>query len=313
MIKDITNNIKNEKPDIIIELKPGSDPEYVKQAIYAKTQVQTSFNVNFEAVAPNGIDLKRYSYADYINEFIDMRLNIKFRLYCNKLQQAMTRHIHVDAFVKVMQSKEFDKIMNMIRKYDGTDTDYIVEFMIKNCGVTDIQAKFILNRTLPQLSKGHLKKYVEERDTLQADIKSYMEYVTDDGSKIKNELIEELKYLKKKYNTPRICNILDTSNENTIPKGTFKIVITEKNFIRKIPDVDKISIVRKDNPKFIIRVDNAENILIFDNKGKVFNLPIHKIPISDKTSPGTDIRILVKNLTSDIISVFYAFYQSKLR
>lgn len=305
MIKDVKNSLKDKKPDIIIELRPGSDPEYVKQAIYAKTQVQTTFSVNFEAVAMDGIELKRFSYRDYLLDFIDQRMNIKFRLYCNKLQQVMTRHLQVDAFVKVMQSKEFDKIMNMIRKYDGTDDTPIVEFMIKNCNVSDIQAKFILSRTLPQLSKGHLKGYIDERNDLDNKIKSYMAYVTDDGTLIKNELIEELKALKTKYNTPRLCRVLDISEENNIPKGTFKVVLTERNYIRKIPDVDKVGIVRKDNPKFILRVDNAENILLFDNKGKAFKLPIHKIPITDRQGAGTDIRILIKNLTSDVAAVFY--------
>ena len=305
MVKDVINTLEKEHPNIIIELKQGSDAEYVKQAIFAKTQVQVSYSVNFEAVSMNGIDLKRYSYSEYLLDFINQRRNIKFRLYCNKLQQVMTRHLQVDAFVKVMQSKEFDKIMTMIRKYSGTDPEPIIEYMIKNCGVSDIQAKFILGRTLPQLSKGYLKGYIDERAELQSKIDLYMNYVTDDGTLINNEIIEELKELKKKYNTPRLCRVIDTSHENDIPSGTFKIVITERNYIRKIPDVDKVGIVRKDNPKFIIRVDNAENILLFDNKGKVFNLPVHKIPITDRQGAGTDVRILVKNLTSDIASVFY--------
>lgn len=305
MVKDIINNLKDLKPNIIIELRPGSDPEYVKQAIYAKTDVQKSISVNFEAVAPDGITIKRYSYKNYLLEFINNRLNTKFRLYCGKLQQAMTRHLQVDAFIKVLSSKELDKIIAMIRKYNGTDTEYIVEYMIKTCNVSDIQAKFILSRTLPQLSKGNLKKYIEEEKSLVPKIKEFEAKVTDDGSLIKAELIEELKEIKKKYNTPRMCKVLENVNENDVPAGTFKIVVTERNFIRKIPDVDKINIVRKDNPKFIIRVDNRENILLFDNKGKVFNLPIHKIPITDKQGAGTDVRILVKNLTADIAAIFY--------
>ena len=305
MIKDIYNGLTDKKPDIKIVLKQGADPGYVKQAIYAKTKVQDNVSVNFEAVAMNNIDLKRFSYSDYLLDFIDQRMNIKFRLYSNKLQQVMTRHLQVDAFVKVMTSKEFDKIMNMIRKYNGTDAEPIIEYMIKTCNVSDIQAKFILGRTLPQLSKGHLKGYIDELKDLQSKIDSYMKYVTDDGTLIKNELIAELKDLKKKYNTPRLCTVIDAKHEQDIPKGTFKVVITERNYIRKIPDVDKVGIVRKDNPKFILRVDNAENILLFDNKGKVFNLPVHKIPITDRSGAGTDIRILVKNLTSDIASVFY--------
>ena len=305
MVKNIYNTLDNEKPDIIIHLKQGADPGYVKQFIYAKTPVQSSVNVNFEAVDNNSIDISRFSYAGYLTKFIDERCNIKFRLYCNKLQQVMTRNIQVDAFIKVMTSKEFDKIINMIRKYNGTDAEHIIEFMIENCKVSDIQAKFILSRTLPQLSKGHLKRYMDEAKDLKAKNDLYMKYVTDDGTLIKEEIIAELKELKKKYNVPRLCTVVSSANEADIPKGTFKVVITEHNNIRKIPDVDKVGIVKKDNPKFILRVDNAENILLFDNKGKVFNLPIHKIPITDRSGVGTDIRILVKNLTADISAVFY--------
>lgn len=305
MVKDVFNSLKDKKPDIIIHLKQGADPGYVKQAIYAKTKVQDSFSVNFEAVAMNGIDLKRFSYKSYLLDFIDQRMSIKFRLYCNLLQQVMTSHLELDALVKIVGSKEFDKLMNMIRKYNGTDSGPIIEFMIKNCNVSDIQAKYILGRTLPQLSKGHLQKYIAERDELQKKIDLYMKYVTDDGTMIKEEIIEDLKELKKKYNTPRLCNVIDAKGDQDIPKGTFKVIITERNYIRKIPDVDKINIIKKDNPRFILRVDNAENLLIFDNKGKVFSLPVHKIPISDRTSVGTDVRILIRNLTANIASVFY--------
>ena len=40
-------------------------------------------------------------------------------------------------------------------------------------------------------------------------------------------------------------------------------------------------------------------------RSRVYNLPIHKIPLSDRASNGTDIRILCKNLTADIIAIVY--------
>lgn len=304
MVKDCNAVLNKGKPDIIIELKQGSDVNYVKQAIYAKTDVQVTFSSNFEAVTPDGLSIRRYSYKDYLNIFIAQRSNTKFRYYCNLLNQVMTRHMHVDAFVKVLGSKYLDKIIDMIRKYNGTDEKPIIEYIIKTCNVTDIQAKFIIDRRLPQLSAGYLKDYIKERKELEVKIKNYKAFVTDDR-KIKEDIIKELLDLKEKYNTPRLCKVIKHNDIDDIPSGTFKIVITERNFIRKIPDNDKVGVVRKDNPKFVIRVDNAENILIFDNKGKVFNLPVHKIPISDKTSAGTDVRMLIKTLTSDIAAVFY--------
>lgn len=311
MIKDIYNSLKENKetkemlPDIIIKLKSGADPNYVKQVIYSKTEVQKTVSVNFEAVSPNGIDIQRFSYRDYLLAFINQRMDIKFRLYCNKLQQYMTRHHQVDAFIKVLESGEIDNIINMIRKNKTTEDLNIIEYIIKKCKMTDIQAKFIINTNLSRLSMGHLNNYKAEREKLEGEIKVCEAMVTDDGSLIKKEIDSELLDIEKKYGNQRICRVVSIDDENQIPKGTFKVVITERNFIRKIPDVDRVGIVRKDNPKFILKVDNAENILIFDNKGKVFNLPVSKIPISDRNSPGTDIRILVRNLTSDIISVFY--------
>lgn len=307
MIKDINNVIKDQHPNIIIKLKQGSDPEYVKAALYAKANVQTTFTVNFEAVAPNGIDIKRYSYKEYLLQFIDDAMTTRFRLYCNKLQIVMTRFNKVDAFIKVIESEsnKLDKIIKMIRGYKGTDDEPIVEFIIKNCNITDNQARFIISCNLSRLSVGHLSNYKKERDELQGKINNYLATVTDDGSIIKAEIYNELGELAKKYGNPRICTAINSDKGSEIPKGIFKIVITERNYVRKIPDVDRIGIVRKDNPKFIRRVDNAENIIIFDNKGKVFSLPVHKIPITDRTSPGVDIRILIKNLTSDIANVFY--------
>lgn len=305
MIKDIFNTLSpDEKPDIIIHLRPGADPNYVKQIIYSKTDVQKTVSVNFEAVCMDGINIKRFSYKEYLLAFIDQRMSIKFRLYCNKLQQDMTKHHQVDAFVKVLESGELDKIIKMIRGYKGTDEEYIIEYIIKNCKLTDIQAKFIISCNLSRLSAGHLKGYKEDRDKLQRNIDTYMKAVTDDGSIIKREIDEELQAIAKKYGTPRLCKVIDTSHDNDIPAGIFKIVITERNFIRKIPDVDKIGVVKKDNPKFSIRIDNRENLLIFDNKGKVFSLPVSKIPITDRTGVGTDVRILIRNLTSDIIGVY---------
>lgn len=303
MIKDIFNALNGEVPDITIHLKQGSDPEYVKQIIYTKTQVQKSVSVNFQAVAVNGIDIERFSYKKYLLTFINERMNTKFRLYCNKMQQCMTRHHRIDAYIKVLESGEIDNIIKMIRKRNSTDDNELVEFLIKKCKITDLQAQFIINSSISRLSIGHFNKYKEERDVLEANIKEYYSKVSDDGSLIRKEIDDELKELSKKYSTPRLCKIIDISEENMIPRGIFKIVVTEKNFIRKIPDVDRINVVRKDNPKFILRIDNSDNILLFDNMGKVFSLPVSKIPISDKQSAGIDIRILVRNLTADIISV----------
>ena len=229
----------------------------------------------------------------------------KFRLYCNKLKVAKTRWHQLTAYIKLIESGKIDDIIKMIKKQSTIDDNYLIEYLIKNIKVTDLQAKFILNTDIRRLSLGYLKKYKEEFAKLDADIPRYTEIITGDPSIILNEINQELLEIEKKYGTPRLCHVISEAEENNIPRGTFKIVISRRNYIRKIPDTDKVGVVRGDDPKFILRVDNAENILIFDNKGKVFKLPVSKIPVTDKQAAGTDIRVLIKNLTADIIAVYY--------
>lgn len=302
MVKDVVDPSK-ETVNLKITLKKGSDPYYVKEVLYAKCGVRDTVSVNFEAV--NDINPDRFSYKKYLLTFLEHRATIKFRLYCNRLKDASTRYHRLDAYIKIIESGEIDNIIKMVKKQNTIDNAVLNEYLIKKLNITDLQAEFILSTDIRKLSRGYLNKYKEEFAILTSDIETYKKAVTDDGSIIMNEIDKELEEITKKYGTHRICPVIKESDDNNIPKGVFKVVITEKNFIRKIPDTDKVGIVRGDNPKFIMRVDNAENLLLFDNKGKVFKLPIFRIPVTDKNSTGTDIRILSKNLTADIIAAYY--------
>ena len=306
MIKDVidaSTSMQQHPVDIRIQLRKGSDPYYVKQVLYAKTQVQTSVSVNFEVV--KGTDPGRFSYKDYLLDFIQERSMTKFRLYCNKLKDATTRYHRLIAYIKLIESGEIDNVIKMIKKQTKIDDNFLVEYLIKKINVTDLQAKFILDTDIRRLSKGYLEKYKAEFKELEKAMKSYRDAITDDGSIIMKEIDQELLDIEKKYGSPRICKVISDADDNNIPKGTFKVVVTRNNYIRKIPDTDRVGVVRGDDPKFIIKVDNAENILLFDNKGKVFKLPVYKIPVTDRQSNGTDVRILCKNLTADIIAVYY--------
>lgn len=303
MIHDIRDSSNYNGVNILIVLKKGSDPNYVKEILYAKAVVQVSVSVNFQVV--DGVEPKRVGYKEYLLSFIENRRMTKFRLYCNKLKVAKTRWHQLTAYIRLIESGKIDNVIAMIKKQTNIDDTYLIEYLIKNIKVTDLQAKFILNTDIRRLSIGYLKKYKEEFNKIEAEMPKYVEAITGDKSIILNEIDQELAEIEKKYGSPRLCKITSASDENNIPKGIFKIVISKRNYIRKIPDTDKVGVVRGDDPKFILRVDNTENILIFDNKGKVFKLPVNKIPVTDKMAAGTDIRVLIKNLTSDVIAVYY--------
>mgnify|MGYP003304207105 CR=1 FL=1 len=298
----IEEHSKGDDMRIVIKLRKGSDPNYVRDMIYKNTQMEGTYTVNFEVL--NGIEPLRMSYKSYLEFFIEQRMIIKFRMYANRLQEVNTRYHKIKSYVEVLESNVLDQILEVIKKQKEINDDNLVETLIKKFGLTDIQATFIINSTYKTRSIAYINAYKKEMADLSKKLDQYTYMITHD-EELMNEIINELLEFKKKYGRPRMCKIVRKNDINNIPEGTFNVVITENNYIRKLSPSDNILTVKMDNPKHVIQVDNTENILIFTNSGKVFNLPVHKIPITERNNSGTDIRILVKGLTSEIIKVMY--------
>ena len=282
-----------------IKLKRGADPIYVRDTIWKRTNAMQSCRVNLETLY-NGAPIVM-SYREYLLAFIEQRKLTKFRLYSNKIQEYDTKIHEKEAYIKVLSSGEVDEVIKLIRNRKGGTDEQLIEFLIKKFKITDLQAEFIINVKIKALSIDYLERYIAEQ-------KEYTRLREEIHNKLVNEelLIKDIKdeliAIKKKYGTPRVCTVVNDDIDD-VPSGLFHIIVTANNFIRKIPASEQIKNNRSDNIKVALTGDNRESILIFDDMGKVFRLPISKIPVTDRN--GTDIRFLIKNLTSNINTIIY--------
>ena len=301
-IADIQDHSTEECLDIWVILKRGSDANYVKQALYKNTQLQDLKRVNMEVI--NGTEIQRVSYKAYIAYFLEYRRECKLRIYNARLQKAQTRLHQIDTYIKILESGYVDDIIHMIRNQSSMDEGYLVEWLMKKLNITDLQAKFVLHTEIGKLSKGHLKKYKEEQAKLLNDVQQFITIITHEEL-IDREIEQELLDIKSKYGRPRQSVIISEAEASDIPEGEFKVVLTEQNYLKKLAIEEPIKVIKGDQPKCITIADNSKDILLFDQMGKVFRLPVNKIAFTDKNSPGIDIRMLIKKATSNIISVMY--------
>lgn len=309
-IIDVNDESKNDYGvRIVIKLKKGTDVNFVKEALYKYTPCEQSFRVNFEAVY--GTELVRLSYKAYLELFIKFATDNKIKEYSARHYVVSTKLHKLDAFIKIVGSPDIDKIINLIKKGKTSSDNELIELLISKYRLTDIQASYIINAQIKQLSRGYLDRYKEEFNKLSKE-ESWLEGRIANDKLIKEDVKNELIMLRNKYATPRICKVIKVSNLGNIPEGTFKIIITENNYIRKIGENENVNVIKGDRPKFVLTVSNLENILLFDNKGRVFKLPIHRIPIMAKNEPGIDVKGVIKGLTADIISVIYEPMVTKL-
>lgn len=309
-IIDVNDESKNDYGvRIVIKLKKGTDVNFVKEALYKYTPCEQSFRVNFEAVY--GTELVRLSYKAYLELFIKFATDNKIKEYSARHYVVSTKLHKLDAFIKIVGSPDIDKIINLIKKGKTSSDNELIELLISKYRLTDIQASYIINAQIKQLSRGYLDRYKEEFNKLSKE-ESWLEGRIANDKLIKEDVKNELIMLRNKYATPRICKVIKVSNLGNIPEGTFKIIITENNYIRKIGENENVNVIKGDRPKFVLTVSNLENVLLFDNKGRVFKLPIHRIPIMAKNEPGIDVKGVIKGLTADIISVIYEPIVTKL-
>lgn len=289
-----------DKMRYVIVLKNGSDPNYVKEVLYKNTGLEQNLRVNFETL--NGLNPLRMSYKSYLLSFIDFRKMTKFRVYSNRLQAIQTRMHEREAYIRVLESGEIDNIIQIIKKQKTVNDNDLIEYLVKKLKITDLQARYIIEADLKKLSYGYLSKYKQEFAELEVAKKELMAHIMDDRI-IENDIRQELLDIKAKYGKPRNCKIINAADTNDIPQGSMLIGITERNFIRKVPTGTNLGSFKQDSLKMSITIDNTDSLLIFDEMGKVFKLPVHKIPFSDKSSNGIDIRFLIKSLTANITTI----------
>lgn len=284
----------------VILLKPGSDPNYVKDVIYKNTSLEQMNRINLETL--DGLKPLRMSYRSYLLSFIDFRKLTKFRVYTNMLQAVQTKIHEREAYIRVLESGEIDNIINIIKKQKTVDDNSLIEYLIKKLNITDLQAQYIINSDLKKLSYGYLEKYKSEAKEFEIERQNIMSHAMNEKM-IENDIREELLAIKTKYGKPRTCPIISANTDSDIPKGEMILGITDKNFVMKVPSGSNLPISKNGVTKKIIMIDNTDSLLIFDEVGKVFKLPVHKIPFSDKSSGGTDIRFLIKSLTANITTI----------
>lgn len=294
----------------VIVLKKGSDPAFVREFLYANTGIRQTRQVRMLVVKDNNVG-SPISYRDYLLYFINFRRMHVFRLMNIRLQKYKTDVHERELYLKAMTSGEIDKIIDMIRKQDTINDSELVQYLCKKLRVTDIQAKFLLNTDIRKLSKGYLKKYQAELKVLQQYIKE-TEAILLNPKKIDEYIIKEMLEIKEKYNDKKKCYMVSKYEASGIAPGIFKLIFTKNNFIKKIGENEAIGSLNKDEPRFVITADNQEDIIIFNELGKVFKMPVHKIPLAVKGSNGTDIRILNKYSTANICCAVPESILSKL-
>ena len=293
---------------IVIEVGRGLAPEPIVERIYAKTNFQTSFSFNQVALVdktPMELGLKDCCriYFEHNKECLIKELNFN-------LQKAKNRLEIVEGLLKALE--DIDNIIALIKSSENSSI--AKERLIEKYDFTENQAKAILAMRLSSLTKLDSIELNEEAEELKDKIENFVLILNSD-EKQKWIIKKRLGELVEKYGDERRTEITDieikkeTKEKKEIVPEDVVVVLTQGGDIKRIP---KMSFkVQRKNTKGIrtteeniltsFATNTLDTIMIFTSTGKMYKLPVDKIPVGDNKTRGINLNSIFKFESSEKI------------
>jgi len=268
---------------IEFHLKKEIDPEAIKYLIYKKTKMEDSYSVRFKFID----DLKYHdcSIRSILLEWIEYRRETKRKIFNQKLTEAKERQHILEILLFILNKDNAEKTLSIIKNAENRKE--IISKLMKEYGITSLQAQTIADMRLSAFSKEAVKSYKDEMKEIQEKIEEY-EKIIRSNKKIDKIIKEELDEGIKLFGSERKSKIINIDGEQKIRDTNHIVVFTLNGFVKKLSDtVTSVGFINQDDyPIEIIEARNTSHLLLFDESGKISKLPIHVLQNHELNSEG---------------------------
>lgn len=303
---DGITNIRDESDRhgfrIVYEVRRDTSANIVLNNLYKYTALQTSFSVNNIALVngrPMLLNLK-----DMIHEFVEHRHNVVVRRTKYELSEAKKRAHILEGYLIALD--HLDEVIKLIRNSQTPEEARVG--LMERFGLSDPQARAILDMTLRRLTGLEREKIKDEYDELMKTIDYLEKVLSDEGLRmqiIKDELLE----IKEKYGDERRSQIVhsaeDMTMEDFIEDEEIVITISHHSYVKRTPLSEyrrqgrggKGSIGSstrdEDFTERIITATAHNYMLFFTDAGRCYWLRAYEIPEGSRISRGRALQNII--------------------
>jgi DNA gyrase subunit A len=308
-ISDLRDESDRSGMRVVIELKRDAQPMKVLNNLFKHTALQQTFGVNMLALVENGTQPRVLTLRRALQEYITHRQEVLTRRTQYELDRARRRAHILEGLKKALDN--IDEVINTIRRSRTTETAR--QNLISNFKFTEMQANAILDMRLARLAALERKKIEDELKEVLKEI-AYLESLLADPKKILALIRDDMAMLKEKYGDERRTRIQDVSGvlteEDLIPEVDVLVTITNKGYVKRIANdvyrtqhrggkgVTGVTMREEDGVQHILAANTMDSLLVFTNRGKVYQVKVHELPDAGRTAKGLPI-INVVNMQPD--------------
>lgn len=312
-ISNIFDYSNHEGMRIVIKLKRDANANVVLNKLYKETALQSSFSINNIALVngrPELLNLRRL-----IQCFVDHRHDVVTRRSQYELRKAEERAHLVEGLI--IASDNIDEVVAIIKS--SKTVQEAIERLMSRFGLTEIQARYVVDMQLRQLTGLMQEKLRAELASLYETINRLKELLANLDLRM-NLIKEELLEVKDKYGDARRTQIVYASEEFN-PEDFYAddemiITISHLGYIKRTPLAEykaqnrggmgsKGSASRdEDFIEHIYPASMHSTMMFFTQKGRCYWLKVYEIPEGSKTSKGRAIQNLLNIESDDAVTAF---------
>ncbi len=283
---------------IVIELKKEANPQIVLNKLFSFTQLQDTVGVIMLALV-NGVP-KVLSLKEILTEYLNFQVEVITRRTKFDLKKAREREHILQGLVVALDY--IDEVIRIIRASAGPAEAKAA--LVERFGITEIQAEYIANMRLIQLSGLERQKIYDELAALEEKIKDF-EDILANHERIVDIVISESEEISAKFSDERRTEIQSVSGEvdieDLIPEDMNVIALTNNGYIKRTSSseyaVQKrggkgVSGMKQREEDFVSSMyvcSTHDNVLFVTDRGIMYKLKCFEIPEGSKASRGTNV------------------------
>ncbi len=302
-IRDVTDLSAGDTVGLVIDLKRDANAQVVLNQLYKHTPMQTNFAANVVALVDGVPRLLNLRMA--LEVYVAHQVEVVTRRSRYRLNKARDRAHILEGLLKALDA--IDAIITLIRGSESADAARQA-LQIAPYEFSEIQATHILDMALRRLAALERQKLRDEFDELAQTIAD-LEAILADDTKLRAVIKEELTAIRDKYADERRTEITtdpgDLADLDLIEDEELVLTLSHRGYVKTVP-VDQFrtqarggkgvrggNLREEDWVEHLLTTTAHSYLLFFSNRGRVYRLRAHEIPMKDRTARGTALVNLV--------------------
>jgi DNA gyrase subunit A len=283
---------------VVIELRRDVQSEVILNQLYRMTSLQTTFGVNNLALVNNAPKL--LNLKEILQHYINHQIEIIRRRTQYELTKALER-AHILEGLRIALDN-IDAIIKLIRA--SKDDTTALNGLMESFGLSEIQAKAILEMRLRRLTGLERQKIEDEYLAIMLSIQDYQDILAN-HYRVVDIIKTEMSEIKRRFNDERRSEIIesdfDMEDEDLIPKEDVVVTMTTNGYIKRTnidtyktqnrggKGVKGMSVNEDDVVNQFLTMNSHDHLLLFTNLGRVYRIKGYRVPQASRIGKGIPV------------------------